>query len=248
MDGHGSHLSDAFIAACAVARVYLCLLPAHSSHVTQPLDVSCFSSLKCWYRKFLAEYGYEDFTSAISNQNFIAAYTKARKEALSRRNILSGWRTTGLWPVDMARALESPFVIREAPETPRQQEKTMPKEARPLLTPQGGQELRTLLKKEESALAAGSHTTNLVVRKAAKALDIKNVEITLLQVEKRRLEQQIENLKPKKRKKVAPSVGQQFVMAAQITAVQQLTELTTAHEANGGAGDDIDIHGSIIDI
>ena len=60
-------------------------------------------------------------------------------------------------------------------------------------------------------------------------MDIKNAEIALLRGQKRVLEQQIEDLRPKKRKKVAPTLGQRLVGIAQIEAVQQLAELTRAN-------------------
>ncbi len=56
LDGHGSHVSDDFITSCAANRVYLVLLPPHSSHVTQPLDVAVFSPLKTFYRRLLEEF------------------------------------------------------------------------------------------------------------------------------------------------------------------------------------------------
>ncbi len=38
---------------CFNNNVYLVFLPAHTSHVLQPLDLSVFSPLKQAYRKYL---------------------------------------------------------------------------------------------------------------------------------------------------------------------------------------------------
>jgi hypothetical protein len=46
MDGHGSHITADAIAYCMEHAVYLLVLPPHTSHMLQPLDVSVFSALK----------------------------------------------------------------------------------------------------------------------------------------------------------------------------------------------------------
>ena len=45
-DGHDSHITGGFIAHCMDYDIVLLILPPHSSHLTQPLDVSGFSPLK----------------------------------------------------------------------------------------------------------------------------------------------------------------------------------------------------------
>ena len=50
LDGHGSHISVDFLWACKQNKVELIFLPAHTSHVLQSLDFSCFSPIKTRYR------------------------------------------------------------------------------------------------------------------------------------------------------------------------------------------------------
>ena len=45
-DGHDSHITAEFIAHCIDNKILLMILPPHSSHLTQPLDVGVFGSLK----------------------------------------------------------------------------------------------------------------------------------------------------------------------------------------------------------
>ena len=52
LDGHGSHATDDFIWDCFQNQIYIIYLPAHTSHVLQPLDLSVFSPLKTAYRKW----------------------------------------------------------------------------------------------------------------------------------------------------------------------------------------------------
>ena len=50
LDRHVSHKTDAFQHACYYKNIHLLYLPAHASHVLQPLDVGVFSSLKQAYQ------------------------------------------------------------------------------------------------------------------------------------------------------------------------------------------------------
>jgi len=49
LDGHGSHIDIEFLWLCKQHRIYLLFLPAHSSHVVQPLDLAPFSVIKSSY-------------------------------------------------------------------------------------------------------------------------------------------------------------------------------------------------------
>ena len=51
LDGHGGHETMDFFWTCLEYNIYLLFLPAHTSHVLQPLDLTVFSSLKRAYRK-----------------------------------------------------------------------------------------------------------------------------------------------------------------------------------------------------
>src|SRR5205814_334362 len=55
VDGHGSHTTDDFMWNCYSENIFLLFLPAHSSHVLQPLDIGVFSALKAAYRRYIGE-------------------------------------------------------------------------------------------------------------------------------------------------------------------------------------------------
>lgn len=55
MDGHSSHTSEMLVATYYLNNVYLLSLPAHTSHILQPLDLGCFSNLIAAYRGFLGD-------------------------------------------------------------------------------------------------------------------------------------------------------------------------------------------------
>lgn len=79
-------------------------MPPHSSHLLQPLDVSCFAVLKRSYGRQI-----EDLMRAgvnhIDKSDFLPAYFTARTEALTLRTIRSGFAATGLVPYDPERVL-----------------------------------------------------------------------------------------------------------------------------------------------
>lgn len=47
--------------------------------------------------------------------NFIRAYIKARRVGMTKKNILSGWRVTGNWPVLRVKALRHPEIQQDGP-------------------------------------------------------------------------------------------------------------------------------------
>jgi hypothetical protein len=53
LDGHGSHVTMDFINYCDQNKILLAILPPHSTHTLQPLDVVIFKPLSTAYSKEL---------------------------------------------------------------------------------------------------------------------------------------------------------------------------------------------------
>jgi hypothetical protein len=51
MDGHGSHVTLEAISQAKEINLDIITLPSHTSHVLQPLDVSCLKPFKITFRK-----------------------------------------------------------------------------------------------------------------------------------------------------------------------------------------------------
>ena len=79
-------------------------MPAHSSHLLQPLDVGCFSVLKRLYGG-LVEKQMGLGVNHIDKQDFLLLYQQARIEALHKKNVKSGFVATGLVPYEPDRVL-----------------------------------------------------------------------------------------------------------------------------------------------
>jgi len=104
LDGHGSHVTPEFDQYCLERSIIVLCMPAHSSHLLQPLDVGCFSVLKRSYGKrveTLMSLG----VNQIDKQEFLSIYQEARAEALHQNNIRSGFAATGLVPYKPDRVL-----------------------------------------------------------------------------------------------------------------------------------------------
>ena len=96
-DGHGSHVTASFIHFCMDNNILILLLPPHSSHLTQPLDVRIFSVLKKQMANELdciLRYGVDN----IKKFEWADCYRIARPNSMSPSNIAGAWSGAGLIP------------------------------------------------------------------------------------------------------------------------------------------------------
>ena len=105
MDGHGSHATPRFDAACKELNIIPLYMPPHSSHLLQPLDVGCFSPLKTIYTKEL-ENTFRLGINHVDKIEFLEVYKRVRPQVFTRSNILGSFRGAGLYPLDPARVLD----------------------------------------------------------------------------------------------------------------------------------------------
>ncbi|ODQ68871.1 hypothetical protein LIPSTDRAFT_7335 [Lipomyces starkeyi NRRL Y-11557] len=116
-DGHDSHISGSFIAHCLQNRITLLILPPHTSHLLQPLDVAIFGPLKKRLTAALSHLNQAQLVR-IQKIEWMEAYIQARSEACTQQNIESAWRGAGLFPFNPQRALRT-MVLDTTPELER---------------------------------------------------------------------------------------------------------------------------------
>ncbi|RKK07497.1 hypothetical protein BFJ65_g17703 [Fusarium oxysporum f. sp. cepae] len=87
----------------------LIILDGHGSHVS-PLKNGAFNASKAAYRKELQKLTSLTDSAPVDKVNFIKAYAKARAVGMTKKNILSGWRVTGNWPISRRKALMHPEI------------------------------------------------------------------------------------------------------------------------------------------
>ena len=100
VDGHGSHVAMEVLTFCEERKIILLCLPAHATHLLQPLDVGVFGPLSQAYQKNLelgTQYGGGFYVDKLQ---FLKYMQDARDEALTKDNILSAFRKSGLKPFD----------------------------------------------------------------------------------------------------------------------------------------------------
>jgi hypothetical protein len=100
VDGHSSHVNMEFIRMCDRLKICLLILPPHSTHRLQPLDVGCFLPLLTCYSTELDKVmeksgGLVSFTKRM----FWSAFKPAFDNSFTEKNILSAWAKTGIWPL-----------------------------------------------------------------------------------------------------------------------------------------------------
>jgi hypothetical protein len=105
-DGHDSHISGSFIAHCLLNRIILFILPPHTSHLLQPLDVAIFGPLKKRLTAALHHLN-EAQLARIQKHEWMEAYIQARSEVFDTQHIESAWRGAGLFPFRPQRALRT---------------------------------------------------------------------------------------------------------------------------------------------
>jgi hypothetical protein len=71
IDGHGSHATDEFMLKCIKNNIKLVYLIPHSSHVLQPLDLTCFSLIKSRYRREIANLSRFKDSALVKKVRFI---------------------------------------------------------------------------------------------------------------------------------------------------------------------------------
>ncbi|EXA30734.1 anhydro-N-acetylmuramic acid kinase [Fusarium oxysporum f. sp. pisi HDV247] len=207
VDGHGSHTSDEFMTMCYLNNVHLLFFPAHTSHVLQPLDLGCFSSLKTAYRRLIGEHTALTDATKVGKANFLEFYAKAREIGLRKENVQSGWKATGLYPKSVAKPLNSRWVVvAKRPAIPL-------RVTSDISTPKRGGDVIKLF-----AEKSGSPTSRLPIRKAAAALDKVAMEVILRDREIERLQVQLAQAKPTKRRKIVQDPNERFASLAQILA------------------------------
>lgn len=92
-------------------------MPAHSSHLLQPLDVGCFSVLKRQYGK-LVEGLMRSGVNQITKLDFLAEYPTARAACYNLDTIQNSFATTSLNPFDPNRVLKTLNIQQKTPTPP----------------------------------------------------------------------------------------------------------------------------------
>jgi hypothetical protein len=117
------------------------VLPAHSTHLTQPLDIGLFGPLQHYYGVLLSEW-FKGGYPAISREDFIPLLQEAREQTYTLQNIKGAWSGAGLVPYNKRKVqsrLDKGIIPQKEPQSP----------TKVLRTPKQSHEFRQILKYSE---------------------------------------------------------------------------------------------------
>ena len=97
IDGHESHLSAEFDEYCRHNKIIAVSMPAHSSHLLQPLDIALYSPLKRAYGDEINLF-IKASINHITKSEFFIAFMAAHLRIFTAENIKSGFRGAGILP------------------------------------------------------------------------------------------------------------------------------------------------------
>jgi hypothetical protein len=101
LDGHGSHVTMEFIDYCDRHRILLVILPPHSTHTLQPLDVVLFKPLSQAYSNELTNHLHKaQGLIPIKKGDFFPLFWSAWISSFTESLILKAFEATGIWPID----------------------------------------------------------------------------------------------------------------------------------------------------
>lgn len=113
LDGHSTHYNPVTIERAAEEKVIMFCLPPHSSHKTQPLDKGCFGPLKQYWRQECHSFITRNPGRVITRYDFSQLFSNAWSKAMTITNVVSGFKTTGIYPLDRSTIL--PITYPESP-------------------------------------------------------------------------------------------------------------------------------------
>src|SRR5450432_919755 len=110
MDGHGSHLTDEFINLCWDCNIIPFLLPPHSTHLLQPLDIGVFQSFKHYHQEILEE-SIRFSSIEFKRKDFLASFQTMRNLTFKKPIILRAWKLASLIPFNQNHVLKQMEVM-----------------------------------------------------------------------------------------------------------------------------------------
>ena len=100
MDGHNSHVTIDVAHTARKVGLDLLTIPSHTSHATQPLDVSIFKPFKTAFRKYRDFWTIRNKGKGAAKEDLAQWVSLALKKAMTPTNIKKGFSATGIWPLN----------------------------------------------------------------------------------------------------------------------------------------------------
>lgn len=100
--------------------------PPHTSHKLQPLDISVYGPLKCYYNQAVEAWLLNNKGKTFDIYSVVEALGTAFPRAFTPSNIISGFRKSGIFPFDEAIFTDDEFLSSYVTDQPLNSEVTAP--------------------------------------------------------------------------------------------------------------------------
>ena len=123
-DGHMSHISLETVQTALDSSIIILCLPAHCSHLLQPLDVGVFKQAKTTWRQILRDHYAESRLKAVNKAVFPKLLKRLYSEAFKPAHIVQSFAKTGIFPFDPTAIATDKLKAAEVFERPKDAEDT----------------------------------------------------------------------------------------------------------------------------
>ena len=232
MDGHNSHMTANFIAYCMKHAINLLILPPHTSHLLQPLDVSVFAPFKRALTEEIDKLSRLD-SGRISRVDWVSMFIRAKSKALVSSNILAGWKGTSLEPFQPQKVLQELLSHRTSTISPPSTPQDSSALNLSLLdnSPPDGTQLRNTNQTFKSALQKSTNLPSPVKRygeRIACAYEMAHSNITTM---REKLKQKDDLLNARKKRKTSKRIAVKGKFVFTTEKVLQLVKKAEAENA-----------------
>ena len=100
LDGHASHVTVDVVELARRNDIHMLCLPAHTTHILQPLDVGVFKPLKTCYYKACKKYITEHPGRVVTTEVIASLLATAWPQAVTPVNIMAGFKKCGVYPLN----------------------------------------------------------------------------------------------------------------------------------------------------
>ena len=93
-------------------NIYLLKFPSHATDILQPLDKCCFGPIKRkWEDKLNARINEFSLTKKVHKAEFVNLISSIWHIGMKESNVITGFETTGIWPLNTEKYDKSRFDI-----------------------------------------------------------------------------------------------------------------------------------------
>ena len=225
LDGHSSHATPEFDQYCANNKIITLCMPPHTSHLLQPLDVSCYSPLKRAYGREVEDLARQGVYH-VDKTDFLTAYARIRPTIFTQQNIQAGFQATGLVPLCPDRVLSSLTIIQTPSPPPTAIDNNITAQAAAQTeTPHTVAELQQQVRYLQERLRRQPESpTSVAIRQLAKSAQLAMQSATILAEENKKLRT------ANQRQKQKQSQPRQYIASGGVLQVQQAQQIAAEAE------------------